>query len=73
MKYEVEMEEYNCNKCKIILKIQELKKYLHKCEACEKLFCRSCDDRTEILMWRESGDIEVPEKYLCEDCFSTSK
>jgi hypothetical protein len=66
-------EDYNCNKCKFILKNVDMKTYHHRCEMCHKIYCRKCDDCTEDIMWRDSGDIETPDRYLCEECHSIKK
>jgi predicted RNA-binding Zn-ribbon protein involved in translation (DUF1610 family) len=65
------VELFNCEKCKIILKIL-IKEYIHKCMMCKKIYCKKCDDMTEDLMWRDSNSLDISDKYLCEKCHVVS-
>jgi hypothetical protein len=67
------MDEYNCDKCKVVLMIKDMNTYPHRCEICKKILCRKCDDNGCELNWKDSGDYDFPDKYLCQECFSTSK
>lgn len=60
----------NCHLCSKILthvkKYNNILLYDHNCEQCAYMLCRTCDDKTTMLKWKELNDDDY---YLCEKCY----
>lgn len=57
----------DCRQCKTpVGKDSDWKDY--KCNGCDFVLCRRCDDTSNFLNWTEVGEKDY---YLCRDCVAT--
>jgi hypothetical protein len=53
-----------------IVQLNKIVVYDHSCQACGYMLCRTCDDRTQLLRWKEIGEEEY---YLCKQCYDLER